>query len=172
LKVSKAVGNDNLLSYYLRIAEQIIELLVILCVGFVILHYNNANFQIDENRTSRFLYTNPVKRKLLTNYLPILILTCFTKVIENLIYNRLFNFFDKHALITKLQYGFLKDLSTVDAALDIVTNAYENMNNNEYTGLLEHYDVRGIANELMASYLSNKKQFISNSEIKTDMKIV
>jgi len=60
----------------------------------------------------------------------------FYKSYSKLIYNRLFNFFDKHALITKSQYGFLKGLSTLDAVLDIVTNAYENMNNNENKTLL------------------------------------
>jgi len=74
-----------------------------------------ANFQIVVNRT---IYKSG-KKELLTNYCPISILICFTKVIEKLIYNRLFNFLDKHALITKSQYGFLKGLSTVDAALDM-----------------------------------------------------
>jgi len=36
----------------------------------------------------------------------------------------------------------------------------------------EHYGVRVIASELLASYLCNRKQFISNCEIKTDMEIV
>jgi len=35
-------------------------------------------------------------------------------------YTRLINFFDKHSLITKSHYGFLKGLATVDASLDIV----------------------------------------------------
>jgi len=37
---------------------------------------------------------------------------------------------------------------------------------------LEHYGVRGVANELMASYLLNRKQFTSTGESKTDLEIV
>jgi len=34
------------------------------------------------------------------------------------------------------QYGFRSNRSTTQAILDIVTDAHENINNNEYTGLV------------------------------------
>ena len=34
---------------------------------------------------------------------------------------------------------------------------------------LEHYGIRGIANELIVSYLKNRKQFLSINGIKSDI---
>ena len=34
---------------------------------------------------------------------------------------------------------------------------------------LEHYGIRGIANEFIVSYLKNRKQFLSINEIKSDI---
>ena len=40
------------------------------------------------------------------NYRPISILTCFTNSFEKVIFNRLFNFFNKHSVLVSNQYGF------------------------------------------------------------------
>jgi len=83
-----------------------------------------------DNFTS--IWQKRIVKKLLPNFDINLL---FTKVIEKLMYTRLINFFDKHSLIIKSQV-FLNGLATVYAVLDVVTNAYENINNNEYTGLV------------------------------------
>ena len=103
------------------------------------------------------------------NYRPISILTCFFKILERLIYliyNRLQQFLKKHSVIHKSQYGFPKSISTEYAVLGIVSNAFENINQNLFTGLifldlrkafdsvshstllskLDHYGIRGSAN--------------------------
>ena len=53
-----------------------------------------------------------------------------------LIYNRLQQFFKKHSVIHKSQYGFRKSISTEYAVLDIVSNAFENINQNLFNGLI------------------------------------
>ena len=69
-----------------------------------------------------------------SNYRPISILTCFSKIIEKLIYARFFNFFKKHDVIYANQYGFQKSFSTAHAILDIVTSAYENISDDFHSG--------------------------------------
>ena len=124
----------------------------------------------------------------LTNYRPISILTCFSKIIEKLIHKRLSSFFDKHSILAKTQYGFQAGKSTSHAILDVLTTAYEHINNHEYTDLilldfkkafdtvshsillykLEHYGIRGVANKLLKSFLSDRCQFVSHHNSSSD----
>ena len=124
----------------------------------------------------------------LTNYRPISILTCFSKIIEKLIHKRLSSVFDKHSIFAKTQYGFQAGKSTSHAILDVLTTAYEHINNHEYTGLilldfkkafdtvsqsillynLEHYGIRGVANKLLKSFLSDRCQFVSHHNSSSD----
>ena len=46
------------------------------------------------------------KTEKLTNYRPISILTCFSKIFEKLIYSRLISFFQKNSVLHDSQYGF------------------------------------------------------------------
>jgi len=48
---------------------------------------------------------------------------------------RLSNYIDKKILVPE-QYGFKKNISTTHAILDIVTDFYENVHNNDYSGLM------------------------------------
>lgn len=115
------------------------------------------------------------------NYRPISLLSCFSKILEKLIFKRVSSFLDKHSILVPSQYGFRSDSSTSYAALDILTTSFENIKNNEFTGLvfldlkkafdtvcherllykLNHNGVRGVAFDLFASYLNNRKQYVS-----------
>ena len=88
---------------------------------------------------------------------------------------------NKHEIFYPTQYGFKKNKSTTHAALDLVTEMYNNINSNQYTGLvlldfkkafdtvshsvllyeLQHYGVRGPSLDLLQSYLDQRTQFIS-----------
>ena len=125
------------------------------------------------------------------NYKPISILTCFSKILERLIYNRLQQFLKKHSVIHKSQYGFPKSISTEYAGLDIVLNAFENINQNLFTGLifldlrkafdsvshstllskLDHYGMRGSANQLIKSFLI-RRQYVSVIGTNSDIKLI
>ena len=111
------------------------------------------------------------------NYRPISILSTFSKILEKLIYNRTQSFLEKHSIILSTQYGFRPAYSTSHAMIDILTSTLDNTNVNKITALLlldlkkafdmvnhdillnkmNHYGIRGIANNLFASFLANRK---------------
>ena len=116
-------------------------------------------------------------------------LPCLSKLIEKLILKRITSFLDKHEVIQPHQFGFRKKHSTIYALLDTLSSCYDGINEKKFSSLimidlrkafdtvchkkllikLEHYGIRGIANELIASYLKNRKQFVSINGIKSNM---
>ena len=95
-------------------------------------------------------------------------------------YARLYEFLKKHNVIYKNQYGFQSNVTTVHAMLDVVTSRYENINEFCYTALsfvdlrkafdtvshetlsmkLSNYVIRGVAYNLIYSYLHHRQQFL------------
>ena len=106
-------------------------------------------------------------------------MTCISKVIEKLIYKRVFSFLSKNNVLTPQQYGFQKNVSTIYAILELLTATYDNINANNYTGILfldltkafdtvchpillaklQHYGIRGPSHQLIKSFLE-RKQFV------------
>ena len=126
-----------------------------------------------------FLYSKKVIVKSPTNYRPISILTCFSKIFEKLIHTRLTKFWTKHNVLATTQYGFQAKLSTTHALLDVITSSFKNINDNLFTGLIllglakafdtfshdnllsksDHNGIRGTAKDLLQSFLK-RKQFV------------
>ena len=118
-----------------------------------------------------------------TNYRPISLLSNINKIIEKLMHERLYTFLEYHKCIYELQFGFRAGHSTTHALLDLTEDIRKNIDNNLFTvGVfidlqkafdtvdhnillekLNHYGVRGKANEWFRSYLNNRKQFVSIS---------
>ena len=46
------------------------------------------------------------------NYRPISVLSCFSKVLERVVYNRVSDFWNKHNILFDGQYGFRQGVST------------------------------------------------------------
>ena len=65
------------------------------------------------------LYKND-NPELFKNYRPISILPCFSKLIERIMYNRLYSFLTNHNIISDKQYGFRKKYATYMALIDLV----------------------------------------------------
>ena len=121
----------------------------------------------------------------MNNYRPISLLSNFSKILEKLIYSRLTKFLEKHKILHDNQYGFRENLSTTHAMLDIMNKISCNIKNKKITGLifldlkkafdtvshdilslkLDHYGIRGNAYNLLKTYLTGRKQFVSVNEV-------
>lgn len=126
---------------------------------------------------------------LLSNYRPISILPCFSKILERIIYNRLFDFLTENNILYSSQFGFQKRHSTEHAFVDLVDQINDNFKANKLTlGIfldlskafdtvdhsillkkMEAYGITGKTLDLFTSYLSNRLQYISYENKSTDM---
>jgi hypothetical protein len=113
-----------------------------------------------------------------TNYRPISLLTSLSKIIEKIIYRRLYKHLLINNVLVKEQFGFREKSST-----DMATQAFLNtillfLDKKEYVGglfcdlqkdfdcvnhdtllaKLDYYGITGTANKLMSSYLKNRHQ--------------
>ena len=70
------------------------------------------------------------------NYRPIALLPNLSKILEKLIKNRFTKFFSKNKILYSNQYGFRENRNVIHALMDILTNAYDAINNKHYTALI------------------------------------
>ena len=73
------------------------------------------------------------KIELLTNYRPISVLPCFSKILERIMYNRLYEYLTKNNLLFDKQFGFRKGHLTEHALIELVNRIYDSFNKNKYT---------------------------------------
>jgi hypothetical protein len=124
------------------------------------------------------------------NYRPISVLSCFSKLLEKLMYNRLINFIDKNQILSKHQSR--KNRSTEFSIIELVDKITKGIDQGQYTlGIfldlskafdtinhriliekLEHYGIRGICFKWFKNYLENRKQTVKYNTIKSDEMII
>ena len=115
------------------------------------------------------------------NYRPISLLSNVNKIYEKLMYSRLYNFLNLHNCIYDLQFGFRGKHSTNYALLSLTENIRDALDNNNFAcgifidlrkafdtvdhsillNKLNHYGIRGKANDWFKSYLKTRKQYVS-----------
>ena len=70
---------------------------------------------------------------LMTNYRPISVLPCFSKMLERIMYNRLYKYLTENNLLYCKQFGFQKGHSPEHAILQLVEQINQSFEKNEFT---------------------------------------
>ena len=129
---------------------------------------------------------------LFTNYRPISVLPCFSKLLERLMYNRLYNYLLEHNLLYEKQFGFQASNSTEHAVIQLVDQILHAFKENKYTlGIfidlskafdtvnhdillkkLEMYGIKGNNLKWFCSYLEHRKQFIKFDNQHTNFEVL
>ena len=114
----------------------------------------------------------------------------FSKILEKLIYNKLFRFLVRYQILFKSQYGFRKGHNTTQATLDFLqtieaalkegdmaigvfidlSKAFDTLDHDTLLMKLEHYGIRENWLSWFRSYLSNRKQFVEFDGVRSQMK--
>ena len=115
----------------------------------------------------------------IADYRAISVLSCFSKILERIMYNRLYLYLTENNLIYNKQFDFQKGHSTDHAIVQLADEIHEMFNKNIYTlGVfidlskafgtvnhkillkkLSHYGIRNKSLNWFTCYLSNRKQF-------------
>ena len=117
---------------------------------------------------------------LVSDYRPISLLSNLSKIMEKLIFKRVYEFLEKHNCFYDLQFGFRSRHSTVHALISITESIRSTLDESEHVcgtvnhdillNKLHHYVIRGKMNEWFKSYLQGRKQIVtingSDSELR------
>ena len=115
------------------------------------------------------------------NYRPISLLPIYSKIFEKLIYTRMYSFLNCNNLVYDKQFGFIAKHSVNHALISTtelikhqlehgnyvagifidLEKAFDTVNHEILIGKLLYYGFRGIPLNLIKSFLSNRKQYVS-----------
>ena len=127
------------------------------------------------------IFKNKGDSLLFSNYRPISLLSNLNKIFEKIVYKRLYSFLDRLNCIYEFQFGFRARHSTNHALLSLTEKVREGLDGGKFAcGVfidlqkafdtvdhsillrkLDHYGIKGIANDWFRSYLTDRSQYTS-----------
>ena len=130
--------------------------------------------------------------EIFSNYRPVSVLPCFSKILERLIFNRCMDYINNYNILNEKQFGFRPKHSTYMAIIEFVdkianavernettvgmfldlSKAFDTINHNILLYKLEYYGFRGVTLDWFKSYLSNRKQFVRYQMHDSNHKII
>lgn len=127
-----------------------------------------------------------------SNYRPISILSCISKVEESLLYDRINDFALKNNIIDKNQFGFQKKSGALSAATTLIDHiqtsldqkrnsiaccvfidlkkTFDTISHASLLAKLNDYGMRGKINDMIASYLKDRAQYVDMNDTFSDRK--
>ena len=178
LNNTKSDGRDIISAYFLRVAAKVIAVPLAQLFSYTFL----LGIFPASSKIAKIIPIYKSSDKFdVSNCRPISILSPISKILEKLIHIRSINFFNKHSVLLPTQYRFRVNHSTSHALTDVLTSLHENINDGNYVVLLlldlkkvfdtvnhktlltnfEHYEIRGPALDLFASFLTNRYHYVS-----------
>ena len=188
LKPNKSLGYDNI---YSNVVNEISDIFFTPLKFIFNLSLQQGIFP--ENL--KIAEVSPIYKKneefLLTNYRPISVLPCFSKLLESIMYNRLFKYLSENSIIYEKQIGFQTSHSIEHAILLLVNQLYHSFDESKFmlgifidlskafdtvnykivTKKLEFNGIKSCNLRWFEGYLSNRKQFITYGNKQTNIEI-
>jgi endonuclease/exonuclease/phosphatase family metal-dependent hydrolase len=129
---------------------------------------------------------------LFDNYRPVSLLPSLSKILETIMHNQLYNYFDKSNLFYDSQYGFRRRHSTELAAIEIVdrlvtqmdkneipiniyldlSKAFDTLDHNILISKLQFYGLGGSSLQLLKDYITNRKQYVVFGRYESELKTI
>ena len=130
--------------------------------------------------------------EIFSNYRPVSVLPCFSKILERLIFNRCMDYINNYNILNEKQFGLRPKHSTYMAIIELVdkianaveknetavgifldlSKAFDTINHDILLYKLEYYGFRGVTLDWFKSYLSNRKQFVRYQMHDSNHKII
>ena len=174
LKTNKSPGNDNL---HVNVIRKLYHELKITLMNIFSLSLKKGIFP----EKMKIVKVSPIFKKgdksILSNYRPISVLPCFSKILERIMYNRLYAYLAENNILFNKQFGFRAGHSTEHALLELIDQISDSFNDKSYfLGIfidlskafdtvdhkillkkLQHYGIKGKNLSWFESYLTGRK---------------